>query len=106
LTVHRNIIQHPNLISFELLPYYHNIKPDIRLYWHVSNGCKSLILCGLIYGGHQNFTCKYIDDTGTVWYHDGITTGSSCRQKRAITIMDDTAWLQKMDSGKKLISCI
>ena len=106
LKIHRNITQIPNLIAFELTPHYHNIRPDIRLYWHGPNGQESLILCGLIYGGHQHFTSRFIDNTGTVWYHDGMTTGSSCTQERTVTILDDTSWLQKTNEGKTLISCI
>jgi hypothetical protein len=33
---------------------------------------------GLIYHGNFHFTSCIIGTDGIVWYHDGITTGSTC----------------------------
>ncbi|KAJ7171049.1 hypothetical protein C8R46DRAFT_895673 [Mycena filopes] len=37
-----------------------------------------LALRGVVYGGQGHFTCRFIDEWGTVWFNDGISTGSSC----------------------------
>ncbi|KAI0670728.1 hypothetical protein C8Q78DRAFT_975839 [Trametes maxima] len=35
-------------------------------------------LCSVIYLGEAHFTCRFIERNGNAWYHDGISTGSSC----------------------------
>ena len=37
---------------------------------------------GLIYHGDFHFTSCIIGTDGIVWYHDGMTTGSSCESQR------------------------
>ena len=37
-----------------------------------------LNLRGIIYGGSNHFTCRFIDSIGRIWYHDGITTRRGC----------------------------
>jgi hypothetical protein len=34
-------------------------------------------LAGVVYFGHEHFTCRLISSAGLVWFHDGITTGQS-----------------------------
>jgi hypothetical protein len=34
-------------------------------------------LAGIVYFGHEHFTCRIISRAGWVWFHDGITTGHS-----------------------------
>ena len=36
---------------------------------------------GLIYHGNFHFTSRIIGTDGIVWYHDGITTGSTCENE-------------------------
>ncbi|KAJ7611959.1 hypothetical protein B0H17DRAFT_906243, partial [Mycena rosella] len=38
-------------------------------------------LRGVIYGGQDHFTCRFFDQTGCMWFHDGITTGRQCIQE-------------------------
>ena len=106
LIIQRNITNSPHLIAFEFAHSDHNIKPDVRLIWDGPNGNESLILCGLIYGGQSHFTSRYIDISGTVWYHDGIATGQACIQEKTITILEDIEWLKSTGDGKVLITCI
>jgi len=35
----------------------------------------TLHLKGLVYHGGYHFTCQIIDESGNIWFHDGITTG-------------------------------
>jgi hypothetical protein len=35
-------------------------------------------LRGIIYGGQGHFTSRFVDVHGYMWFHDGITTGSTC----------------------------
>jgi hypothetical protein len=32
---------------------------------------------GLVYHDGYHFTCQIIDESGNIWFHDGITTGRS-----------------------------
>ena len=36
---------------------------------------------GLIYRGNFHFTSCIIGNNNNVWYHDGMTTGSTCENK-------------------------
>lgn len=44
----------------------------------------TLRLRGIIYGGGYHFTAKIIDVDGTIWYHDGQVTASSCRREGSL----------------------
>ncbi|KAJ7882877.1 hypothetical protein B0H13DRAFT_1623774, partial [Mycena leptocephala] len=35
-------------------------------------------LRGIMYRGKNHFTCKFIDRQGEIWFHNGITTRSTC----------------------------
>ncbi|KAJ7120562.1 hypothetical protein C8R43DRAFT_900609 [Mycena crocata] len=43
-----------------------------------------LRLRGIIYGGQNHFTCRYIDQYGWVWFHDGIATRNTCVREFSI----------------------
>jgi hypothetical protein len=34
---------------------------------------------GVVYLGDEHFTCRVVKPNGTLWYHDGILTGSTAR---------------------------
>ncbi|KAF8181499.1 hypothetical protein BJ912DRAFT_854693 [Pholiota molesta] len=51
-------------------------------------------LAGVIYGGQSHFVCRIIDALGTIWYHDGMVTGSACRKESTLTDSEyDPYWL-------------
>ena len=31
-------------------------------------------LCGIVYYHNQHFVCRFVDQSGDIWYHDGIAT--------------------------------
>jgi hypothetical protein len=35
----------------------------------------TLHLKGLVYHSGYHFTCRIIDESGNIWFHDGMTTG-------------------------------
>lgn len=39
-----------------------------------------LRLRGIVYGGGYHFTSRVIDVDGTIWFHDGQVTKSTCRR--------------------------
>jgi hypothetical protein len=47
-----------------------------------------LRLRGIIYGGNAHFTCRFIDSSGQVWYHDGMVTGRTCISEDVLNQMD------------------
>ena len=50
---------------------------------------------GLIYHGNFHFASCIIGTDGIVWYHDGLTTGSSCENEGNFDKF----------SSKKLLTC-
>ena len=49
-------------------------------------------LKGLIYLGSFHFTCRIIDKTGRVWYHDGIRTGKHCQFEGKLSEFTAKKW--------------
>ncbi|EMD30855.1 hypothetical protein CERSUDRAFT_60787 [Gelatoporia subvermispora B] len=45
-------------------------------------------LAGIVYGGGSHFTARYCDTSGKLWFHDGISTGSSCISEGFLTDVD------------------
>ncbi|KAJ7019252.1 hypothetical protein C8F04DRAFT_975971 [Mycena alexandri] len=45
-------------------------------------------LRGIIYWGDAHFTARYISSHGSVWFHDGITTGRNCIAEGHIDSID------------------
>ncbi|KAJ6563563.1 hypothetical protein DFH09DRAFT_920212, partial [Mycena vulgaris] len=43
-----------------------------------------LNLKGIIYGGQNHFTCRFIHSSGTVWFHNGISTWRACIQDSSL----------------------
>jgi hypothetical protein len=38
--------------------------------------CSTILhLRGLVYHGYYHFTCQIVDQSGNIWYHDGMSTG-------------------------------
>jgi hypothetical protein len=52
---------------------------NVTLSWTVkiqgSTRATTLHLRGLVYYGGFHFTCRIIDESGNIWFHDGMTTG-------------------------------
>ncbi|KAJ7183739.1 hypothetical protein C8R46DRAFT_883813 [Mycena filopes] len=57
-------------------------------------------LRGVIYGGQGHFTCRVVQRDRTMWFHDGITTGSSCLRETNLQDVDDRLRLHKC--GEKI----
>ncbi|KAI0330960.1 hypothetical protein GY45DRAFT_1213749, partial [Cubamyces sp. BRFM 1775] len=58
-------------VSFE-----HSVETIVLL--PVDGAMVQYALTGVVYHGYNHFTCRYLDPSGTVWFHDGATSGSSC----------------------------
>ncbi|KAJ7617673.1 hypothetical protein DFH06DRAFT_1012334 [Mycena polygramma] len=52
-------------------------------------------LRGIIYGGGSHFTCRFIEQNGDMWYHDGITTGRRCVRHGNMSVFQGPLDLQK-----------
>jgi len=58
-----------------------NIKVSKTLKFEQEGETVVLDVKGLIYHGDFHFTSRIIGNDGMVWYHDGMTTGSSCENE-------------------------
>ena len=47
-----------------------------------------LLLKGIVYSGNFHFTCQIVSDKD-VWFHDGMTTRSTCEREGHITDFTD-----------------
>ncbi len=61
-------------------------------------------LRGIIYGGQNHFTCRFIDIDGNMWFHDGITTGQKCLPEVNINAVPDL--LELHTCGQKKAVCV
>jgi hypothetical protein len=69
----------PNVLIFEINS--RNIKVSKTLTFEQEGETVVLDVRGLIYHGDFHFTSRIIGTDGISWYHDGMTTGSSCEKE-------------------------
>jgi hypothetical protein len=70
---------HPSLLVFGINS--RNIKISKTIKFVQGNERVVLDLRGLIYFGEFHFVSHIIGLYGNVWYHDGMTTGSTCKNE-------------------------
>ncbi|KAJ6527313.1 hypothetical protein DFH09DRAFT_935674 [Mycena vulgaris] len=70
-----------------------------------------LNLRGIIYGGQNHVTCRFIDSSGTVWFHNGIPlsllfipTGRACIRDASLEGRYNPMALHKC--GEKLTAAV
>ncbi len=90
----------PSVIALET-----KATPTVQFHLTHNSGAIAYRLRGLIYWGEFHFVSRIIDRSGQVWFHDGITTGSSCQWEGTIDLSSDTKWMRKVGS-KTLCYCI
>jgi hypothetical protein len=66
----------PKLMVFEYSSS--DIKTSHEIKFKTDEETIILHLRGIIYHGENHFTSRIISSEGHIWYHDGITTGSTC----------------------------
>ena len=69
----------PNMLIFEFNS--RNIKVSNTLIFQQEGETVVLDVKGLIYHGDFHFTSHIIGTDSFVWFHDGMTTGSSCENE-------------------------
>ena len=89
----------PNVLIFEINS--RNIKLNKTLKFEQEGETVVLDVRGLIYHGDFHFTSCIIGTDGIVWYHDGMTTGSSCENEGDFDKFSSRNLLKC--KGKKLI---
>ena len=73
----------PNMLIFEINS--RNIKVSKNLKFEQEGETVVLDVKELIYHGDFHFTSHIIGTDGIVWYHDCMSTGSSCKNERDLT---------------------
>jgi hypothetical protein len=66
----------PPIIVFDIV--HEKLRFDDELHLEVQGTRRVLALRGNHICGQGHFTCRVIGRDGTMWFRDGITTGSSC----------------------------
>src|ERR1700728_2169517 len=89
----------PSVLVFEINST--NIKVSRSVKFEHEGETVVLDVRGLIYHGDFHFTSCIIGTNGIVWYHDGITTGSSCESEGDFDKLSSRNLLKC--KGKKLI---
>ena len=89
----------PNVLIFEINSK--NIKVSKSLKYEQEGETVVLDVKGLIYHGDFHSTSCIIGTDGIVWYYDGMTAGSSCKNERNFDKFSSRNLLKC--KGKKLI---
>ena len=92
----------PSVLVFEINS--RNIKVSKTLKFEQEGETVVLNVRGLIYHGDFHFTSSIIGIDGIVWYHDGMTTGSSCENEGDFDMFSSKNLLKCQ--GKNLISVV
>jgi hypothetical protein len=72
-------------MAFDVSANIHVVNSELNLL--VDNDNFRYMLRGIIYYGLNHFTARIITAAGQVWFHDGITTGSSLEYDGTILTM-------------------
>lgn len=62
-----------------------DVLPEHTVTLTLDSSTQTWRLFGVIYLGGQHFTCRLVRFNGSIWYHDGITTGNRCLFEGNIT---------------------
>ncbi|KAF8218815.1 hypothetical protein L208DRAFT_1347040, partial [Tricholoma matsutake] len=79
--IRKHVFEHaPIILAFDMSQHRTLLLPSIVL--NAVDGHRTAYkLRGVVYHLHDHFTSHFITETGTVWYHDGISTGSRWSRK-------------------------
>lgn len=88
----RNLVKHMVLTkSPHFIPIcVQDVKPVIEKALIINN--TKYRLCGIVYHGSDHFTCRIIDVSGDIWFHDGITTKEWCEYEGNIDVYNVKAF--------------
>ncbi|KAF9540239.1 hypothetical protein CPC08DRAFT_650979 [Agrocybe pediades] len=76
--------------------------PELELHLDCNGSSIKLSLSGIVYGDGVHFVSRFVDRSGTVWFHDGAVTGRTCVEERRIDLLSDTKWLVSKDNKRIL----
>ncbi|KAJ7153845.1 hypothetical protein C8R46DRAFT_897874 [Mycena filopes] len=93
LSMKSTVREVPPLMLFDLT--HDKILFSDKLEFEIGGKREILRLRGIIYGGQGHFTCRYVQRQGQMWFHDGITTGSSCLRESMLQDVDDRLRLHR-----------
>ena len=66
-----------------------SIETNPRIKYDTDGGDVYLNLKGIVYLGSFHFTSRLIESDGTIWYHDGRTTGALCEPDGNVGLMSN-----------------
>ncbi len=81
-----------------------SMKTSHKIKFETDTGLVYLHLRGVIYEGGYHFTSHIVCNDGSVWYHDGISTGHICHADGSLNLMTDQA--MRTCRGRKLVLAI
>ena len=99
LTITNTLWILPQIMIFAIKDW---IDIDLSLEIVINGEVNKYILKGIIYLGNEHFTSRLIDDNGMIWYHDGITTKSTCLPEINISNLPNKQWLKTVNRNMNL----
>ena len=87
----------PDIWAFGIYTIKLNLKPKLEL--TINNTIRHLRLRGIIYVGQFHFTSRLFKENGSIWYHDGQTTGRSCTFEGYLQNLENTNSLLEAGEG-------
>ena len=92
----------PKLMIFEYPTF--DIKTSHTIKFKTEHETIVLHLRGIIYHGENHFTSRIISSEGHIWFHDGMTTGSTCNSDGHLKTTSDN--LLKTCQKKQLVMAV
>ena len=88
-------IKFDELPKLLILEYpFTNIRTSHKIKVKAENNSGILGLRGTVYHGDNHFTSRFISSNGTIWYHDGITTGRQCTEERNLCMTNSEYFIR------------
>ena len=88
----------PELIMFECQTIHPT--PEVEISIPTDSGPVRMRLCGIIYTGQSHFTSRVINESGSVWKHDGMSDGREFHYEKIINFLTDMKQFEKNGSRK------
>jgi len=83
-----------SLISFADAPSWFITFASHKIKVNAENNSGILGLRGTVYHGDNHFISRFISSNGTIWYHDGITTGRQYTEERNLCMTNSEYFIR------------
>ncbi|KIM48492.1 hypothetical protein M413DRAFT_62862, partial [Hebeloma cylindrosporum] len=84
ISIYKEIVKAQPLLAIDFAG--HKIQIEHQISIKIEHLEFTYSLCGVVYYGNNHFTARIILHDGSIWFHDGITTGQTTIYMGSLTL--------------------